>query len=708
MTTTHLGQDRPALVAMLQVAASSGKSPQAVVADVFSTFLAEQAGQIFDQKKFINAAQQVFGTGFTELVSQAIVPMLAANNHLTKIATKENSAIYRVSAEICSDHENDEILLETTFSDITNAFWEFMDDRADPLGVSTQNRVEWNTDLLDWLTSEDKAYQNKANESAQRLISRNFTYKIGRNGEDGEDDDEVVTDFDKYRLFRYAQFINYCRRNDPITLEKIAKFAAAGFVFRAVRGLTAAPEWATGEVDLTLVFDGPVVLDLIGLSGTARKLALARIVEVSKEAGIKLVTLSHCIEEAVEIVQTVIDKDKSSRWGLVGDALRESSGNEHIARQFIRSPDRLVENLGVSVLNFDPSSYPNEHSHFSNDLIEEFTSLAHFGRDSTSVIRRQRDAFSFAYVVRKRGTTYKSDILKSRYMLATRNATFVSFGARFVRDHIPRVPKFSAQYVIETSTLAALLWIRLSSEAATKLPSLQLFATCQRLLTSNKGIIEKARVRAAESLSMEDAEQFELALRDPLAVEELVVLNAKMPISASEPEQLLEAMRKSTAEAERVKFRRERKKDAERHLAQRQALEDENREIDRAYVNAKEMLSERNWEAHQIRSHFEEKLNRQTPFAAKMFDLCNLVLFVTTIAITAVGYIIDKENINTVFIVPILAVIALSAALRAPLVGPSLRSRAIEFLAKKLMSNTIQQVPLESLKSEFRLQFLDE
>ena len=556
------------------------------------------------------------------------------------------------------------------------------------------------------MTSEDQSSRRQLDESVDQLVSgKNISNAL----RDSPDDEPLYTGIDRYRLFRFAQFVKYARRNDPELLNRIVTFAKFGFVFRVVRGFAAAPQIDTGDSDLTLVLDGPVLIDLLGLSGATRKEAAAKIVELAKKVGMRPITLTHCVEEAVEVISTILGKQSSDRWGLTGDALRRNPPLESRFRSFTQMPDKMLEAAGISVAVFDKGANPNSHGYFSNDLLDDFASKAHFGGFNSTPIRRERDALSFAFVARRRGATYKSDLFKSKYVLVTQNSTYASLAQRFVKDRLPGVPKFASPYVIEVSVLAALLWLRVSSDSAKTLPGLQLFATCQRLLASSRDILQKAKSKLGSGSTDEERAQYELLLSDPLTVEELVVRDAKNTIAVSEPDELRAAVKQAAIEQERRRSANERrrlKKEFQVQISELSAEVDEAKSQIQTQSARADEAAGRNSAVLQTERQKLEQVPGQITMA---FDMFNFVLFAIATLIGLIGFFGLKELLvpSPWYLALPAAILALSAILRAPLVGPSIRFKMTQKLIAKRQCKLASSISVdwvrETIEGEFGL-----
>ncbi|WP_300376669.1 hypothetical protein [Henriciella sp.] len=692
--------DRLALVALVQENIDNGGSTFELLSNIFGTFLIPQKGKLFNKELFISESQTVFGEDFTELVADLAINILHNQEYLY-IEVDSDPVVYRVAEDLKRPPPEAGPSLERSFGMIVESFWRFFYDKAESLPFVEEevDKADWENDLFLWLTSASQSTREQIEDSVTRLLQGKH---ITGNVDDSLDEEPIYSSIDNYRLFRFAQFVRYCQQHDDLTLQQIFLFSDAGFAFRVIRGFSGAPEWLGDEkVNLTLVLDGPVILDLVGLSGESRREAIQRVLALALQLEIKVITLTHCIEEAVEVIQSVMQKDRVSRWGMVGDAIRRNPKLEQLARSFQAHPDKLVQRAGVSITSFDPAQYPNQHAFFTQDLIDEFTSKAHFGGFGASVVRRQRDAYSFGFVVRRRGEAIASDYFQSRYLLLTQNSTFVQFAERFVRDHLPSIPKYAAGYVIEASVLASLLWLRIPSGDTQQIPRLQLFATCQRILASNKSVIESAKRRAKDH-SQEFADQLELFLRVPLVVEELMVVNSRNSVSTIEADSLLHIAKNAAIEEERKKFSSEKSKLKRKHAKEVKRIEDDGITAKEGLEKAARKASEAQAEISLQVDHHETRLLGKFDRVDQRFDLLNGILFLVLGGVAL--FSLSKTDFEGIFqnawFLATAAFGALSLIIRAPFFGPRAKGLYTRWRKQKIFQSWYKHQPAGSVREQ--------
>lgn len=693
-------------MALVQETVESGGSTFELLANIFGTFLIPQRGKLLNKTMFIREVQTVFGSDFTELVADLAIHILHDQGYL-RIEIDADPIVYKVADDLKRPPPESGPSLQRSFTLIVESFWQFFNDKAESLPFVEEviDKPDWENDLFLWLTSANQSTREQIEDSVGRLLAGKH---ITGNLDESLDDEPIYSSIDNYRLFRFAQFVRYCQKHDDLTLQQIFLFSDAGFAFRVIRGFSGAPEWTADEKpNLSIVLDGPVILDLIGLSGESRKSAIQKVLAIALQLEIKVVTLAHCIEEAVEVIQTVMQKDRISRWGMVGDAMRRDPRLEQLARTFLAHPDKLVTRAGVSVATFDPKQFPNQHDFFSQDLIDEFTSKAHFGGFGSSVMRRQRDAHSFAFVVRRRGEVAASDYFQSRYVLLTQNSTFVQFAERFVRENLPHVPRYAANYVVETSVLAALLWLRMPSGDTKQIPRLQLFATCQRILSSNKSVIESAKRRALDQ-GRKSADQLELFLRDPLVVEELMVVNSRTSISTIEADSLLHIAKNSVIEEEKKRFSSEKRKIQRQYAKASKTVETERDSAREGLREAARKASEAEAEIDLQATHQVNRLNKRFKLIDNRFDQANGLLFLLLGCVALVS--LNASNFEgwfqNIWVLASAAFGALSLIVRAPFFGHLAKGAYTRWRKQVHFNKWLSNEPSGRVKQQASMQIL--
>lgn len=220
---------------------------------------------------------------------------------------------------------------------------------------------------------------------------------------------------------------------------------------------------------------------------------------------------------------------------------------------------------------------------------------------------REHDAMCLALTMRLRAGQHSSDLFRCKYVFVTRNARFV----RDARDYCLNSRYITAIQegpVIHQRELATQAWLRTGLGASDAVPLTHLLATCDRVL-SLRNEVREAVGQKIRALTPEKIEQYDLLLLDQKSIRRLadLTLNDETVITDANAEELLEAMRRATAEEARIEHEKKLsdfKAEADEKLKSAQSLAREARETAEKAASERDAAREQlaNIEAGKIRS----------------------------------------------------------------------------------------------------------
>lgn len=506
-----------------------------------------QRGQFLDVQKAAAFLRPLLGDGFTTLVIDAHVPLLEDLGWIEKVADRDDgAAIFKVTGVPPVESDILAPSAEENLREVVDALVSYIEE-TEPLFAFNMNRTTLSQDFADWATALDGQDRKEILKAVDRLLAGKSLTGTLSTAEDASW--KLSTPREQALLF--AGFVKYANRSLPDIFDKIIPLVEVGFVIDVVQSLQSPERVITYKPDVTFVLDGPVILDLVGLSGPSRQEAMKHIINAASQLGIRSVTLSHCLDEAREVVRAVLALPAADRHGLTGDALRANRTLTSYAQEFIRAPDRAVQTEGIQVLSFSIEANPNSFEWFPSTAFNEFRSRANF-HGFGKYVQKERDSKSIAFIMRRRAGAVSSDWLNSKFVLIARNSTFVSFAQKFCFEK-GFLPDYAAGPAVEQKTLAAIMWLRGGSEAALLLPRHQLLASCDRLLQSTKSVVAKAH-GLAKRLEGAKSEQLELILSSSSIIEEITIRsggNASY-VDTANADEMLKMLKQSMAKAERL------------------------------------------------------------------------------------------------------------------------------------------------------------
>lgn len=478
---------RAALLFMATVdeARRTNEGPFRAIAPIFRIALEPQRGQILNFEAAALSLQQVLGQHFNVYAVEAFASQLQELGWLIADRTSQGT-VYRVAADL-GDIGGDPSVetSEAKLDRLYDAFLVFLESSA-PLFAFKLERAQFRWELFRWATSLDGSDKAHIIEHAKALQEGRAPSVKGAY----LDETNRFSKIDRTTSIEFAGFVKWLEQEGREEISDIASLTELGLALEFIEELQKPSARGAEDIATTFVLDAPVLLDLLGLSGPARKKSLDAYLGLLRKRGAKIVTLAHNLEEMTDIVRTVLSRPASQRFGLTGDALRGSPGLERQARGIVNFPDSAVKAMDVEVLLFDAASTLNS-AYFDDQAIDAFRAGATWHTDLSKSEQRHRDALSIAFIMRRRQNKTYSDVLDTPYTLITRNSTFTRFSELFCRRKLS-IPEWAFGPAIEIKTLAAFLWMRFGSEVDQDLPQMQLIAACDRILASNGELMRKA------------------------------------------------------------------------------------------------------------------------------------------------------------------------------------------------------------------------
>jgi hypothetical protein len=592
--TSNYALPRAAMLFMATVdeARKTNEGPFRAIAPLFRVALEPQQGQVLNFEAAARTLQDVLGSSFNVYAVEAFAPQLVELGWLVPEKV-DSGVIYRVSTGIFNSEDGVAVEASSKKLDrLYDAFLSFLASSA-PLFAFELAKDEFKWQLFRWATSLDGSDKAHIIEHAKAL-------EEGRAPSIKDaylDETQRFSKIDRTTSVEFAGFVKWLESNGREEIKDIASLTELGLALEFIEELQSPSSRSSSDLETTFVLDAPVILDLMGLSGAARKRSLLTYLSTIKKRGGKIVVLSHNLEEMTDIINSVLARPSSRRFGLTGDALRENPELERLARGIAQSPDVAAKAMDVEIITFDPAS-PLYEAHFSDAAIDDFRASATWHTDQSKSEQRYRDALSIAFVMRRRQGAHYSDVLETRYVLITRNSTFTRFSELFCRRKLSS-PTWAFGPAIEIKTLAAFLWMRFGSEVDRDLPQMQLVAACDRILASNGEILRKAERKLK---TLEGSDGALALLNSHQAVLDLVIATGGSAdvIDGADGEQLIRALTASAEargrEAERQRANEEQAKlfralDAANQLSEHRAAE--KTELARESVRQEAILRDR-------------------------------------------------------------------------------------------------------------------
>jgi len=303
--------------------------------------------------------------------------------------------------------------------------------------------------------------------------------------------------------------------------------------------------------DLTIIVDAPVALDYLGCSGKSSRDDVRCIFESLRQIGCKIIALPVTCAEMQRNLRSMLAKAPAERHGYTHNAIVRRDVLIDYIQAVANDPEKALERDGITVRPLTLELLPSQHQFFSQERYEDFFSSIMWVAD---VAPREHDATCLALTMRLRAGQQRGDLFRCRYVFVTRNARFVK-DARTYCLQSRLITEIQESPVIHQRELATIAWLRTGLGAAETVPRSHLLATCDRVLNL-RAEVKDAVGQKLKTLTPDKFEQYELLLLDQRSLRRLAdqTLNDETVITDENAEQLLEAMRRATAEDERLRY----------------------------------------------------------------------------------------------------------------------------------------------------------
>ena len=353
--------------------------------------------------------------------------------------------------------------------------------------------------------------------------------------------------------------------------------------------------------DLTVYFDTPLIIDLIGLTDEARQEAACELVKLLKDLGARVACFSHTLQETENVIfsssQMLSANSTNGRQSneIVSTALSRGWGRTNLEMKATSVEDDL-SGLGFSVR--DAPDYRIRTTLDEVRMEDVLQTVVGYARPET----RLYDVKSLASIWQLRDARSQRHLESARAVFVTSNTSLVRASAQFFNE----TPNgFDVPVATLDSHLGTVAWLK-KPMAAPDLPRRQLVADCIAALEPGTRLWERFlevvdQLHADGDVSEEDYAtlRYTVSARQALVEETLGDEGALTVGSVSEI--LRRAKEKMTREAqELLKAEIEIRQDAQASAE---------RQMERAVAAEKNLSSARQEHANELRN--TEETNRQ-------------------------------------------------------------------------------------------------
>lgn len=499
---------------------------------LFNPILAKKRNQIFEPAWFAREVEFTYDIPMSTLVAEGLVPQLADIGLLYQ--ENKDSHIYRISTT--PDNETRLNVLE--FDNLVKEFISFCSENLLNSTFSFDN-IKLENALLKRFTSLQFL---SILQRPEKNYYKGNTLTLKKEEEPEELDEEQHLDI------LCANFALHMLETQKDKFDLLTKIASGALIAEVVLTLQRSiPDDKLADVSLLL--DGPLLLDYLDLSTVELKEFATDLFKLIEKLQIKKVVFQHTIEEMKGTIYAPLEclQRGDTPFGPLGDRINNRSQSAAYARSIYDDIETKLEGLGISII--DAETYETEEALvFCTKEMEESIRNS-LGRPHENLERRIKDAKSVATILRMRGkkSLHPQSITEAKFLLVTRNESV----AKETRKHLIFKKQIDDRDFPPTLTdrqLAGLLWFAAGGNLAS-LSSKKLIANCSYVMHPKIDIISKLRQCLTE-INEEKAEIFTVLMRDQRAQRCLVqrTFGFTSAISSQNAEQILEELRSSTAD----------------------------------------------------------------------------------------------------------------------------------------------------------------
>lgn len=508
----------------------------------FEPLLRAKNGERLDPTEFARDVRETYKWNFTSDLVESFVPNFLAAGWIQADVPNAKDTTYTINMpalDVTGDSEDSSI--EAELHSVAAKFQTFAQSLS-PLTTLPRNVEEFEDILIEWLLY------------VEAFSEKNIDFKHGfRPDSNGKLRQFVevprLTSLQDEEQFLCARFVDHALRADQSTSEVLARIAAIGLLTEVVQDFVK-PTSNIQRSNVVVYLDGPVALELLGVSGKAARDNIAPLIAELLHIGASVRIFGQSIEEMKLILQAVLRSPRPT--GPTAQALMRNEVLKEYVQEVAQDPGLLLEKEGVKPTYRRLEQTPSEHQYFTEaDRTEMYGAL----RFQENPHAREHDADITTLVMRQRRGKYDRDLFKSGAIILTRNGLLAQVAQRKCVD-LNRMPSGMVPPVVHRRVLATAMWLRTGLGASDlSIPKRLLLASCERVLAIRPGVVDAVK-RVTDALGDEEkSRQLDLLISEDRSARVLMdkTLGAANVVTTENFSLLFEEMLQPHLEDERDK-----------------------------------------------------------------------------------------------------------------------------------------------------------
>lgn len=545
----------------------------------FEPLLQRYQGQVFDPSQFTNDVRSIYKWNFTEDIAEAFIPQFVSNGWLLPDDPRRLTGPYTVTLPDRPTTETESRILQA-FDDIAREFRVFAEGLS-PLTTLSQDTDHFKEILLEWLiyvdafSAQNLNYQtHNITDETGHITQRLIVPKITSLGDD--------------EIYLCARFVEHAITEETSIADTLCKVASIGLLTEVVQDFRQ-PATIEDRSNLIVYLDGPIALELLGVSGTAARENIEPIVSTLQSIGVQVRIFGVSLEEITRSLTAVLNE--TNRTGPTARALAKGSVLEAYVRSVAQNPEKELKRCNVGVTFRSRDQFPNEAQFFDKERYDHLYADLRFHQDNFAA--REHDATVATFIVQMRRGYETQDLFDSRFVLLTRNGIFAQQSKRSCANRISGERYISP--VVHRRLVATAVWLRTGLNwNGDEVPRRYLLASCERVLALRPGVVD-AVMKFSSNLTKEQAAQLGMLLTEDRSTQMLMdkTLGASKVITGENVSQLFDEMITPYLEDERTKHSEELKEQRKESSKKIRRQEERAKEARAEATIAQEKLSSR-------------------------------------------------------------------------------------------------------------------
>ncbi|NOZ09593.1 MAG: hypothetical protein GXP09_00890 [Gammaproteobacteria bacterium] len=452
---------------------------------LFEPILAEQRGRIFDPTAFAREVTSRYDIPMAPLVAEGLVADMT-HARLLQMEGDQHTAVYRVTKKLkplkdsaCAER------LQSIISDF--------------LGFSKKHLKDANREI-----SQEKLETGLF----ERFKTSDFLGIVEQGEGEIEDTDREMADERAIDIL-CAEFVLSLSEQD---LELLVSVIKGALIAELVLSLQARPTDLEILSNVSIVWDGPLLLDLLNLNTPELFQYATDLLELIKKTEMRSVAFRHYYREMVSIIEMAIQSvnQNAVQSQMVGQRIKADRDRFVGAQHLIGNLQTEIERRGFKTLLASDYVSQKYLQYCSRDLEDKIRN--NLGYLHEKLEARERDALTVATTIRLRGRQRNPKTLsKAGWVFVTRNRVLAERSRKTLLME-KEFQETDFPVVISDRQLAGLLWLAVGGNLGS-LSKKRLIANCMRVLTPGAQVVRKM-MEVLNETSTEDTETFKTLVND--------------------------------------------------------------------------------------------------------------------------------------------------------------------------------------------------